>query len=42
LGPLGQEYIGALLSGDGENKIDQVCGVYFDDEGTLLGASASI
>jgi len=36
LGPLGQEYIGALLSSDGKNKIDQVYGVYFDDEGTLL------
>lgn len=35
LGPLGREYITALLSGD--KKTDQVYGVYFDNEGTLLG-----
>ncbi|XP_067208173.1 uncharacterized protein [Linepithema humile] len=35
LGPLGQEYIGALLSGD--KKTDQVYGVYFNNEGTQLG-----
>mgnify|MGYP003334118261 CR=1 FL=1 len=35
LGPLGQEYIGALLSGD--KKIDNVYGVYFNDDGTRLG-----
>ena len=35
LGPLGQEYIKTLLSGD--KKTDQVYGVYFNNEGTLLG-----
>ena len=35
LDPLGQEYITALLNGD--KKTDQVYGVYFNNEGTLLG-----
>jgi len=42
LGPLGQEYIGALLSGDGKSKINQVYGVYFNDEGRCSGTSASM
>jgi hypothetical protein len=36
LGPLGQKYIKTLLSGDKKNKIDQVYGVYFNDERTLF------
>ncbi|KYN00596.1 hypothetical protein ALC62_08623 [Cyphomyrmex costatus] len=37
LGPLGHIYINALLSGDKRNEIDHVYGVYFDENGTMLG-----
>ncbi|KYM96988.1 hypothetical protein ALC62_12366 [Cyphomyrmex costatus] len=37
LGPLGHIYINALLSGDKRNEIDNVYGVYFDENGTMLG-----
>ncbi|KYN50170.1 hypothetical protein ALC62_01046 [Cyphomyrmex costatus] len=38
LGPLGYNiYINALLSGDKRNEIDHVYGVYFDENGTMLG-----
>ncbi|KYQ47078.1 hypothetical protein ALC60_13905, partial [Trachymyrmex zeteki] len=37
LGPLGQIYVNALLSGDKKNEIDHVYGVYFDENGTMLG-----
>ncbi|XP_067208490.1 uncharacterized protein, partial [Linepithema humile] len=37
MGPLGQEYIGELLSGDKKRGIDNVYGVYFNDAGTFLG-----
>ncbi|XP_067212825.1 uncharacterized protein [Linepithema humile] len=37
MGPLGQKYIGELLSGDKKRGIDNVYGVYFNDAGTFLG-----
>ncbi|KYN07220.1 hypothetical protein ALC62_00588 [Cyphomyrmex costatus] len=37
LGPLGHIYINALLSGDKRNEIDLVYGVYFDENGTMMG-----
>ncbi|KYM94628.1 hypothetical protein ALC62_14741 [Cyphomyrmex costatus] len=37
LGPLGHIYINALLSGDKRNEIDHVYGVYFDENGTMMG-----
>ncbi|XP_067214604.1 uncharacterized protein [Linepithema humile] len=37
MGPLDQEYIGELLSGDKKRGIDNVYGVYFNDAGTFLG-----
>ncbi|KYQ56418.1 hypothetical protein ALC60_04648 [Trachymyrmex zeteki] len=37
LGPLGQIYVNALLSGDKKKEIDHVYGVYFDENGTMLG-----
>ncbi|XP_072757486.1 uncharacterized protein [Anoplolepis gracilipes] len=37
LGPLGQRYIGAILSQDENNEIDYVYGVKFSDEGMILG-----
>ena len=40
MGTLGQEYIGALLSGDRKSAIDTVYGVYFNDAGTFLGDKA--
>ncbi|XP_067216995.1 uncharacterized protein [Linepithema humile] len=40
MGPLGQEYIGELLSGDKKRGIDNVYGVYFNDAGTFLGDKA--
>lgn len=40
MGPLGQKYIGALLSGDKQTKMDTVYGVYFNDAGTFLGDKA--
>ncbi|KYN22645.1 hypothetical protein ALC57_04952 [Trachymyrmex cornetzi] len=36
-GPLGQEYMKAVLSGKKAVNIDVVYGVYFNDEGTMLG-----
>lgn len=37
LGPLGQEYVGNLLSGDRNSKNDHVYGVYVSENGTMLG-----
>ncbi|XP_072757503.1 uncharacterized protein [Anoplolepis gracilipes] len=37
LGPLGQRYIGAILSQDVNNEMDYVYGVKFSDEGMMLG-----
>jgi hypothetical protein len=37
LGPLGREYVGALLSGDRKKEIDHVYGVYLGENGTMLG-----
>ena len=37
LGPLGREYVGALLSGDRKKEIDNVYGVYLGENGTMLG-----
>ncbi|XP_077275574.1 uncharacterized protein LOC143904632 [Temnothorax americanus] len=37
LGPLSQKYIGAVLSGDQESGIDIVYGVYFSNDGMMLG-----
>ncbi|XP_077258537.1 uncharacterized protein LOC143895357 [Temnothorax americanus] len=37
LGPLSQKYIGAVLSGDQESGINIVYGVYFSNDGMLLG-----
>ena len=37
LGPLGQIYVNTLLTGDSRNEIDLVYGVYFDENGTMLG-----
>ncbi|KYM94131.1 hypothetical protein ALC62_15254 [Cyphomyrmex costatus] len=37
LGPLGHIYINALLSGDKRNEIDLVYGIYFDENGTMMG-----
>ena len=39
MGPMGQKYVGALLSGD-TKYIDNVYGVYFTDAGTFLGDKA--
>ncbi|KYN14486.1 hypothetical protein ALC57_13311 [Trachymyrmex cornetzi] len=36
-GPLGQKYMKAVLSGKKAVNIDVVYGVYFSDEGTMLG-----
>ncbi|KYM99642.1 hypothetical protein ALC62_09610 [Cyphomyrmex costatus] len=36
-GPLGQKYLKAVLSGKKAVNIDVVYGVYFSDEGTMLG-----
>ncbi|KYN28610.1 hypothetical protein ALC57_02002 [Trachymyrmex cornetzi] len=36
-GPLGQKYMKAVLSGKKAVNIDVVYGVYFNDEGTMLG-----
>ncbi|KYM94639.1 hypothetical protein ALC62_14726 [Cyphomyrmex costatus] len=36
-GPLGQKYLKAVLSGKEAVNIDVVYGVYFSDEGTMLG-----
>ncbi|KYN09356.1 hypothetical protein ALC57_18532 [Trachymyrmex cornetzi] len=36
-GPLGQKYLKAVLSGNKAVNIDVVYGVYFSDEGTILG-----
>ncbi|KMQ83363.1 hypothetical protein RF55_20240, partial [Lasius niger] len=36
-GPLGQKYMGALLGGDRNKKIDHVYGVYFDKNEMRLG-----
>lgn len=37
LGPLGRRYVGALLGGNREDKIDTVYGVYLGNDGTMLG-----
>ncbi|KYN13277.1 hypothetical protein ALC57_14540 [Trachymyrmex cornetzi] len=37
LGPLGQVYVNTLLIGNARNEIDLVYGVYFDENGTMLG-----
>ncbi|KYN11398.1 hypothetical protein ALC57_16448 [Trachymyrmex cornetzi] len=37
LGPLGQIYVNTLLIGDKRNEIDLVYGVYFNENGTMLG-----
>ena len=37
LGPLGQVYVNTLLIGNKRNEIDLVYGVYFDENGTMLG-----
>ena len=37
LGPLGQVYVNTLLTGNARNEIDLVYGVYFDENGTMLG-----
>ncbi|XP_070521848.1 uncharacterized protein [Cardiocondyla obscurior] len=36
-GPLGQKYLGAVLSGKKSINIDSVYGVYFNDNGTMIG-----
>jgi len=36
-GPLGQKYLGAVLSGKKSVNIDSVYGVYFNDDGTMIG-----
>ena len=36
-GPLGQKYMGAVLSGKKTVNVDNVYGVYFSDTGTMLG-----
>jgi hypothetical protein len=36
-GPLGEKYMGAVLSGDGQITLDNVYGVYFLHTGTKLG-----
>ncbi|XP_070518834.1 uncharacterized protein [Cardiocondyla obscurior] len=36
-GPLGQKYLGAVLSGKKSINIDSVYGVYFNDNGTMTG-----
>ncbi|KYN28495.1 hypothetical protein ALC57_02087 [Trachymyrmex cornetzi] len=37
LGPLGQVYVNTLLIGNARNEIDLVYGVYFVENGTMLG-----
>ncbi|KYN22394.1 hypothetical protein ALC57_05206 [Trachymyrmex cornetzi] len=37
LWPLGQVYVNTLLIGNARNEIDLVYGVYFDENGTMLG-----
>ncbi|XP_070517669.1 uncharacterized protein [Cardiocondyla obscurior] len=37
-GPLGQKYLGAVLSGKKSVTIDSVYGVYFNDSGTMIGS----
>ncbi|XP_071570613.1 uncharacterized protein [Temnothorax nylanderi] len=37
LGPFSQKYVGAVLSGDQESGIDTVYGVYFSNDGMMLG-----
>ncbi|XP_071573132.1 uncharacterized protein [Temnothorax nylanderi] len=37
LSPLSQKYVGAVLSGDQESGIDTVYGVYFSNDGIMLG-----
>ena len=37
MGPFGREYIGEFFSGGKRSKIDNVYGIYFNDEGTFLG-----
>ena len=38
LGSLGQIYVNTLLISDARNEIDLVYGVYFDENGTMLGS----
>ena len=40
MSPLGQKYIGQLLTGGARFNIDNVYGAYFNDAGTFLGDKA--